>query len=153
MTKPRNRRGFGVGLIPKVMCAELTAATKTKRTPIGVLCFWVQGPDLNRRPPGYEPDELPSCSTPRYLFYKLCFGTGTKVWCRRPGSNRYGRKVPRDFKSRASASSATPAHAQTRLQPIYHTISFAQCQGFLKKSLCFSLPAQISLYNFMHFIL
>ena len=22
-------------------------------------------PDLNRRPPGYEPDELPDCSTPR----------------------------------------------------------------------------------------
>ena len=29
--------------------------------------FWVQGPDLNRRPPGYEPDELPDCSTLRYL--------------------------------------------------------------------------------------
>ena len=29
--------------------------------------LWVQGPDLNRRPPGYEPDELPNCSTLRYL--------------------------------------------------------------------------------------
>ncbi len=26
---------------------------------------WLRGPDLNRRPSGYEPDELPSCSTPR----------------------------------------------------------------------------------------
>ena len=26
---------------------------------------WVRGPDLNRRPSGYEPDELPDCSTPR----------------------------------------------------------------------------------------
>ncbi|MFQ2134659.1 hypothetical protein, partial [Aeromonas hydrophila] len=25
---------------------------------------WLRGPDLNRRPSGYEPDELPSCSTP-----------------------------------------------------------------------------------------
>ena len=25
----------------------------------------LRGPDLNRRPSGYEPDELPSCSTPR----------------------------------------------------------------------------------------
>ncbi len=25
----------------------------------------VAGPDLNRRPSGYEPDELPGCSTPR----------------------------------------------------------------------------------------
>ncbi|WP_205068488.1 hypothetical protein, partial [Vibrio cholerae] len=29
------------------------------------------GPDLNRRPSGYEPDELPSCSTPRpYVIVK-----------------------------------------------------------------------------------
>ena len=25
------------------------------------------GLDLNQRPSGYEPDELPSCSTPRYI--------------------------------------------------------------------------------------
>ncbi|CRH35251.1 hypothetical protein BN1184_BN_00800 [Pantoea ananatis] len=25
----------------------------------------MRGPDLNRRPSGYEPDELPGCSTPR----------------------------------------------------------------------------------------
>ena len=25
---------------------------------------WSRGPDLNRQPPGYEPDELPDCSTP-----------------------------------------------------------------------------------------
>ena len=29
--------------------------------------FWLRGTDLNRRPSGYEPDELPDCSTPRYL--------------------------------------------------------------------------------------
>jgi hypothetical protein len=27
---------------------------------------WLRGPDLNRRPSGYEPDELPGCSTPRH---------------------------------------------------------------------------------------
>ena len=30
------------------------------------ICDWLRGTDLNRRPSGYEPDELPDCSTPRY---------------------------------------------------------------------------------------
>ena len=49
-------------------------------------------------PSGYEPDELPDCSTPRY------------DWCRKPGSNRYEKLISRDFKSRASANSAIPAN-------------------------------------------
>src|SRR3954469_18174162 len=32
-----------------------------------------------------------------------------KKWCREPESNRYGSHLPQDFKSCASASSATPA--------------------------------------------
>lgn len=37
-------------------------------------------------------------------------GVNTPVFkCRRPESNRYGYHYPRDFKSRASASSATAA--------------------------------------------
>jgi hypothetical protein len=28
-------------------------------------CDWLRGRDLNPRPSGYEPDELPGCSTPR----------------------------------------------------------------------------------------
>ena len=28
--------------------------------------YWVQGLDLNQGPSGYEPDELPTCSTLRY---------------------------------------------------------------------------------------
>ena len=33
-----------------------------------MMISWLRGQDLNLRPSGYEPDELPSCSTPRGWF-------------------------------------------------------------------------------------
>ena len=59
---------------------------------------------MNQRPPGYEPDELPGCSIPRRFF-----GAGDR--------NRTGTILqrPQDFKSCASASSATPAFLAPRV--------------------------------------
>ena len=84
------------------------AHAKRKNTPRGcVFLFGCGGGIWTSRPPGYEPDELPSCSTPRY---KIVHKFGRRKWCRKPGSNRYEKKISRDFKSRASANSAIPAY-------------------------------------------
>ena len=34
---------------------------------------WLRGVDLNHRPLGYEPNELPDCSTPRIHHNNRCY--------------------------------------------------------------------------------
>src|SRR3954466_7804649 len=48
-----------------------------------------------------------------------------KPWCRGPESNRYGSHLPQDFKSCASASSATPAimERKTGFEPATPTLA------------------------------
>src|SRR5699024_12338388 len=41
---------------------------------------------------------------------QLSYGRKKNIWCREPESNRYGNYLPQDFKSCASANSATPAN-------------------------------------------
>ena len=48
--------------IPQNMPGEREIADVEPHTCSGSV-IWVQGPDLNRGPSGYEPDELPDCST------------------------------------------------------------------------------------------
>ena len=68
-----------------------------QKTPVRVFNNWLRGPDLNRRPSGYEPDELPGCSTPRlkrgkfYSFWVKNANTAG-IWC-----TETGRKICRHY--------------------------------------------------------
>ena len=93
---------------------------------------WLREMDLNQRPLGYEPSELPSCSIPRYKILMAeekgfeplrrshdlpVFKTGPfnqtwvflQRWCLRSDLNRHEGWISQDFKSCASTYSATQA--------------------------------------------
>ena len=75
--------------------------------------LWLRRLDLNQRPSGYEPDELPGCSTPRYL-------NGAS------GRTRTGTGLlPQDFKS--CVSTISPPRLTYR-DNIYIIIFLISCQ-------------------------
>jgi hypothetical protein len=54
----------------KICLQDFEERKRDKRLPFGER-NWLRGLDLNQRPSGYEPDELPGCSTPRFHYVAI----------------------------------------------------------------------------------
>src|SRR5699024_5291853 len=57
-----------------------------------------------------ERSRTPSLLIRSQTLYPIELRAQKNIWCREPESNRYGNYLPQDFKSCASANSATPAN-------------------------------------------
>ena len=116
---------FRRGLNPRSSAWQADVLTNCTKEP-----NWLREEDSNLWPSGYEPNELPNCSIPRYQWRRKrdsnpCAACTTSrfsrpvpstrlgyssVWCLRPDLNRHEGWFSQDFKSCASTNSATQAH-------------------------------------------
>jgi hypothetical protein len=107
---------------PRVTCMHRTQThrSRPRRTGsiAGISPRWWRGQDLNLRPSGYEPDELPDCSTPRREHDDRPRCRRRQLGCQQPGHTQWSsvRKTPvsklRWLRRRlAAASGFTPVRS------------------------------------------
>ena len=74
-------------------CWEPPFKRRGRRNPTTSSCkyLWLRGGDLNPRPLGYEPNELPDCSTPRHGSPKYNTGQNATAPSAQRRRNRHGR--------------------------------------------------------------
>ena len=133
-------------------CAIWNSAITKKATHLSGLSNWLREPDLNRRPSGYEPDELPDCSIPRGAFYsfeRCCHGfisnrRETRLACQERRGNgagesgeaagRMGRGICRGWCRRAIRNMPQSMASATEIQP--STIIATMSAGSIRCFLC-----------------
>ena len=70
---------------------------------------WLREMDLNQRPLGYEPNELPDCSTPRYLWRRKRDSNP----CADFSTSRFSRPVPSTRLGYCSIKIGAPGRSRT----------------------------------------
>src|SRR4051794_784484 len=73
---------------------------------------WWRGRDLNPRPSGYEPDELPDCSTPRRSDQPTSGSGRTQTALRSRGNPRFVRMGASSARWRANLARSRRAQAE-----------------------------------------